>query len=81
MSVAYQLLVALAFVCSVCSLAVRLYSACSQKRGETVYIYFDEPTRDVRPDLIVVCRTECEKDEVVQRICMQDDRKKYIERR
>ncbi len=57
---------------------VRAYRA---KRTEFICLCFREDLLDgEKPDMLIICRTDAEQEEVIRRVCADDNRKVYIKR-
>lgn len=58
---------------------VRAYRA---KRAEFICLCFREELLygEEKPDMLIICRTESEQEEVIRRVCADDARKVYIKR-
>jgi hypothetical protein len=51
------------------------------KRASFICICFEESVPEGRlPDMLVICRTEAEQEEVIRRVCNGESRKVYIKR-
>jgi hypothetical protein len=51
------------------------------KRKKYLCICFDrDDNRSMLPDMIIICRTQAEEDEIIKRICAEDKRKVFIKR-
>ena len=57
---------------------VRAYRA---KRTEFICLCFREDLLDgEKPDMLIICRTDAEQEEVIRRVCADDNSKVYIKR-
>ena len=76
--------VALGFFAAVgvCLLGAGIFRRARAKRGTFVRICFtrEQAEGDSPPDVIYVVRTECEAEEVIDRLCRADGRKIFIKR-
>ncbi len=51
------------------------------KRSSFICVCFREDLLDGgAPDMLVICRTDAEMDEVIRRVCVNESRKAYIKR-
>ncbi len=58
---------------------IRAYRA---KRTEFICLCFREELLDngEKPDMLIICRTDAEQEEVIRRVCADESRKVYIKR-
>jgi hypothetical protein len=51
------------------------------KRVSFICLCFDEKLLDgAKPDVLIICRTDAEQEEVIRRVCSDEARKVYIKR-
>ena len=55
---------------------------CRAKRMEFVCLCFREEllNENEKPDMLIICKTESEQEEIIRRVCDGDSRKVYIKR-
>ncbi|MBR6563053.1 MAG: hypothetical protein IKK70_03865 [Clostridia bacterium] len=54
-----------------------------RRAGNSEFIcvsFLDEPSEDVMPDMLIICRTDAEQEEIIRRVCASDGRRAYIKR-
>jgi len=58
---------------------IRAYRA---KRTEYICVCFDEALLDSenKPDMLIICRSDAEQEEIINRICDGESRKVYIKK-
>lgn len=51
------------------------------KQADFVCICFDEKLLDdALPDIVIICRTDAEQEEIIRRVCAKDPRRAYLKR-
>ena len=51
------------------------------KKASFICLCFDEKLLDgAKPDMLIICRTDAEQEEVIRRVCSDEARKVYIKR-
>lgn len=52
------------------------------RQAEFICLCFDERliSFDSRPDMIIICRTDAEQDEIIKRVCENESRTVYIKK-
>lgn len=74
------------FLCVLAGLGVALTAlefvrARRAKKAQFVCLCFkEELLNGARPDVLIICRTDAEQEEVIRRVCAEDDRKVYLKR-
>lgn len=62
-------------------IALELWRKLKSRKCEFICVCFDESLPDVKkPDIVIICRTEEERDEAIRRVCESDARTAYIKR-
>ena len=51
------------------------------KKAEFICLSFDdEPDFSKKPDMLIICRTDTEEEEIIRRVCDGDERRVYVKR-
>ena len=51
------------------------------KKTNFICLCFDKELLDgAKPDMLIICRTDAEQEEVIRRVCADEERKVYIKR-
>ena len=51
------------------------------KKASFICLCFREELLDeARPDMLIICRTDAEQEEIIRRVCADEERKVYIKR-
>ena len=51
------------------------------KKAEFICLSFDdEPDLRKKPDMLIICRTDTEEEEIIRRVCDGDERRVYVKR-
>ena len=63
-------------------LILEFYRAYRAKRTEFICLCFRKELLDngEKPDMLIICKTDAEQEEVIRRVCADDSRKVYIKR-
>ena len=52
----------------------------AKKTDYVCVVFGDPPEGDIRPDVVLICRTEAEQDEIIRRVVGSDGRRAYVKR-
>lgn len=81
MSVFGSVFLAMLAALGVALVALELLRRSRAKRAEFICLCFREDLiENGKPDMLVICRTDAEQDEVIRRVCADEARKVYIKR-
>ena len=51
------------------------------KNAEFICLSFDdEPNENKKPDMLIICRTDAEQEEIIRRVCDGEERRVYVKR-
>lgn len=81
MTILYDVLLATLAALGVILAVLEFVRVSRAKRASFVCLCFREELLDgAKPDVLIICRTDAEQDEVIRRVCADESRKVYIKR-
>lgn len=81
MAILYDVLLATLAALGVILAVLEFVRVSRAKRASFVCLCFREELLDgAKPDVLIICRTDAEQDEVIRRVCADESRKVYIKR-
>ena len=82
MSVASMVFLSFLAAVGIALICYELFRYCKTRKEGYICVCFErEMFENARPDVIFICRTEQEQEEILRRISDSDDRRMYIKRR
>ena len=81
MSVLYMVIISMFAALGVTLIALEFLRSFRAKKTSYVCVCFrEELLGDAKPDMLIICRTETEEEEIIRRLCVGEDRKVFIKR-
>lgn len=81
MAILYDVLLATLAALGVILAVLEFVRVSRAKKASFVCLCFREELLDgAKPDVLIICRTDAEQDEVIRRVCADESRKVYIKR-
>ncbi len=82
MAVFGNILLAMFAALGVALVVLEFIRACRAKKTEFICLCFKKELleTDEKPDMLIICKTDAEQEEVIRRVCADESRKVYIKR-
>jgi hypothetical protein len=81
MAIFYEVFLSALAVLGIILAVLEIIRVSRAKRSDFICLCFDKEFLDgERPDMLIICRTDAEQEEVIRRVCSDEARKVYIKR-